>query len=49
MPSCKVYMLQVKPGLRLNPFLHGKQTKDFILITPHPNIETETSFNDSYY
>ena len=26
-----------------------EQTKDFILITPHPNNETETSFNDSYY
>jgi len=26
-----------------------QQTMDLILITPHQNNETETSFNDSYY
>lgn len=26
-----------------------QQTLDLILITPHQNNETETSFNDSYY
>ena len=38
MPSCKVYILQVNPGLRLNPFL---QVKLVIFILPRLNMHSD--------